>query len=94
MPSTGKSKGTFGDRTTNRPAKEGEQEMEFCYCSAPLVGPMAMKEFCNVSLIRTSKSMPTLKDYFDDILHGKDVKESNMYDQVVSATIEWLSSLE
>jgi hypothetical protein len=60
------------------------------------VGPMPVKEFFEAFLpVSNLKGMPRVsKNYFDAIPRGKDVKESDMYDPMVNATLEWLSSFE
>ena len=90
-----KEQGTFGDRTTIRLAKEVQQEMEAELCQQ-WVGPMPVKEFFKECLPGSNlNGMPNVpKRYFDTIPVGKDVKESDMYDPMVSATLERLCRFE
>jgi hypothetical protein len=90
-----KEQGTFRDRTTLRPAKEVQLDMEVELCHQ-WVGPMPVKEFFEEFLpVSNLKGMPRVpKNYFNAIPRGKDVKESDMYDPTVSATLEWLSNFE
>jgi hypothetical protein len=90
-----KEQGTFGDRTTIRPAKEVQQEMEV-ELRHQWVGPMPVKEFFKECLPGSNlKGMPNVpKNYFDTIPEGKDIKESDMYDPMVSTLREWLCSFD
>ena len=90
-----KEQGTFGDRTTIRPAKEVQQEMEAELCHQ-WVGPMPVKEFFEKCLPGSNlQGMPRVrKDYFDTIPVGKAVKETDMYDPMVSATLKRLCRFE
>jgi len=76
-----KEQGTFGDRTTIRPAKEVQQEMEM-ELRHHWVGPMPVKQFFKECFPDSNlKGMPKVpKDYFDAMPEGKDVKETDMYD--------------
>jgi len=86
-----KEQGTFGDRTAIRPAKEVQQEMEI-ELRHQWVGPMPVKEFFKEFLrIPNLKGMPNVpKNHFDAVPRGKDLKESDMYDPVVSITLRCL----
>jgi len=90
-----KEQGTFGDRTTIRPAKEVQQEMEV-ELRHQWVGPMPVKQFFKECLPDSNlKGMPKVpKDYFDAMPEGKDVKESDMYDPMVSVLLERLCGFE
>jgi len=90
-----KEQGTFGDRTTIRPAKEVQQAMEI-ELRHQWVGPMPVKDFFKEFLrIPNLRGMPNVpKDYFDAVPKGKDLKESDMYDSVVSTTLKWLPPFE
>ena len=88
-----KEQGTFSDRTTFRPAKEVQKEME-AELHHQWVGPMPVKEFFKECLPGSNlKGMPSVpKDYFDTVPAGNEVKESDMYDPMASATLERLCS--
>ena len=90
-----KEQGTFADSTSIRLAKETQIEMEE-ELRHQWIGPMPVEEFFKECLpIPNLKGMPNVpKDYFDAMPKGKNIKESDMYEPLVSLKLEQLPALK
>jgi len=89
-----KEQGTFGDRTTICPAEEVQQEMEGeLHCQWVGLTKQFFKEQCFPDS-NLKGMLKVLKDYFDAMPEEKDVKESDMYNPLVSVLLEWLCSFD
>jgi len=84
-PSKRKEQSTFGDRTTIRPAKEVQQEIEI-ELRHQWVGSMPFEEFLPIQNLRGISDVP--KIYFRAVPQEKELKESDIYDFVVSNTLQ------